>query len=161
MMRALTLRRPWAGAIAHLGKRVENRCHLAFRGAVGERIAIHAGKTHVGSDVAWHARRIARGEDAEPTVPGYHTADLDAQGIVCTALVRGWVAEHDDGEVRYDGDVTEADALATLLDPWWCGPVGYLLTDVRVLATPVPCRGAQGLWRVPADVEALVLARGG
>ena len=33
------------------------------------------------------------------------------------------------------------------------------LTDVIALPEPVPCRGAQGLWTLPADVESAVLAQ--
>jgi len=29
---------------------------------------------------------------------------------------------------------------------WFFGPIGYVLRDVRVLATPVACRGWQGFW---------------
>ena len=40
---------------------------------------------------------------------------------------------------------------------WFVGPFGWLLADVRALAAPVPCRGAQGLWAIPPDVETEVL----
>lgn len=30
------------------------------------------------------------------------------------------------------------------------------LADVRTLSAPVPCRGALGLWRLPAEAEARV-----
>jgi hypothetical protein len=33
------------------------------------------------------------------------------------------------------------------------------LTDVRPLAGPVPCRGAQRLWGLPIDVEAAARAQ--
>lgn len=33
---------------------------------------------------------------------------------------------------------------------------GWLLDTIRPLAEPVPCRGAQGLWDVPADVAAAI-----
>jgi hypothetical protein len=36
------------------------------------------------------------------------------------------------------------------------GPIGYVLRDVRALATPVPCRGYQAFWTLPADVAARV-----
>lgn len=38
------------------------------------------------------------------------------------------------------------------------GPWCWMLTGVRRLPAPVPCRGAQGLWVLPSDVEAAVRA---
>lgn len=35
---------------------------------------------------------------------------------------------------------------------WYLGPVGWLLVDHRPTRQADPCRGAQGVWRVPADV---------
>lgn len=42
-MHALTIRQPWAGAIAHQSKRVENRSWRLPAKYVGARILIHAG----------------------------------------------------------------------------------------------------------------------
>ncbi|MEU2724020.1 hypothetical protein [Streptomyces smyrnaeus] len=42
-MRALTIRQPWAGAIAHQTKRVENRTWKLPAKHVGARVLIHAG----------------------------------------------------------------------------------------------------------------------
>jgi len=39
------------------------------------------------------------------------------------------------------------------------GPVGWVLDNVRPLTTPVACKGTQGLWAVPPDVEAAVRAQ--
>jgi hypothetical protein len=39
---------------------------------------------------------------------------------------------------------------------WFFGPFGYVLRDVRALATPVPCRGWQGFWTLPDDIESAV-----
>lgn len=33
-------------------------------------------------------------------------------------------------------------------DPWFVGPFGWVLTDVRVLREPILCRGMLGLWPV-------------
>jgi hypothetical protein len=41
--------------------------------------------------------------------------------------------------------------------PWAAaGQFHIVLTNVRPLATPVPCRGMLGLWRLPDDVEKAV-----
>ena len=45
--RAIAIRRPWAWAVIHAGKDVENRSSSArrqFKPAVGERVLIHASK---------------------------------------------------------------------------------------------------------------------
>lgn len=42
-MRALTLRQPWAHAVVHLGKNIENRTWPPSDGMIGAYIAIHAG----------------------------------------------------------------------------------------------------------------------
>jgi hypothetical protein len=41
-MKALTIRQPWAGAIAHQTKRVENRTWKLPQKFVGERVLLHA-----------------------------------------------------------------------------------------------------------------------
>lgn len=43
-MRAITLWQPWAWAITHADKRVENRTWSPPESLIGEQIAIHAGK---------------------------------------------------------------------------------------------------------------------
>ena len=43
-MKALTVKQPWAWAIIHGGKDVENRSWMPNLGPRGMRIAIHAGK---------------------------------------------------------------------------------------------------------------------
>lgn len=151
-MRAVTLRRPWAGAVAHLGKRIENRSRPC-PGLVGERIAIHAGKGHDGEVAVWTAHTA--GTDN----PG---ADLDAQGVVALATVVGWVDDRETmhpGELRHSASLTYTQALDVIVSPWWSGPCGWVLADVVALPAPVPCRGALGVWRLPPDVEAAVRAQ--
>lgn len=36
------------------------------------------------------------------------------------------------------------------------GRYGWILNRIRALRQPIPCRGALGLWDVPADVEAQI-----
>lgn len=40
---------------------------------------------------------------------------------------------------------TPAELLA---DPWACGPFCWVISEVRLLATPMAARGMQGLWPV-------------
>lgn len=47
---------------------------------------------------------------------------------------------------------TVAEFVGGSSSPWFVGPIGWRLEDVRTLRTPVACREAQGLWLVPQDV---------
>jgi hypothetical protein len=55
--------------------------------------------------------------------------------------------------VHEDDHPDQGQRTALLDDPWFSGPYGWVLSDVQKLATPVPCRGAQGLWRMTAEEE--------
>jgi hypothetical protein len=97
----------------------------------GEWIAVHSGMRY-DEDASAFAYRIG--------VP----LDFYTQGrLVAGAIV---------GVARYDGCVKESTS------PWFVGPLGWLLGGVVALPDPIPCRGGQGLWRVPADVAERVRA---
>jgi len=127
-MKALTLQRPWPGAIARLGKRIENRTWAAPRSIIGQRIAIHAGAAfdREGTDWIWRVTGAAL-KLAEP------------QGIVMTVLVTAC----------YPIDALPLD----LRSLWACGPECWILADPIVLPKPITCRGALGLWTVPPEIE--------
>jgi len=36
------------------------------------------------------------------------------------------------------------------------GPVCWVLEAVAMLSKPIPCKGAQGLWVLPAEIETLI-----
>lgn len=131
----LTLIQPWATVVVHHGKRIENRPWKPPAWALGKRLAIHAGKKY-DNDVAadlWTSHRIS--------VPTKSAIALGA--IIGTARLYGFI----------DGD--EGSRLVALDQRrWFFGPFGWLLEDVRPLATPIPCAGALGLWRLPEAVEA-------
>jgi hypothetical protein len=94
---------------------------------LGKRIAIHTGKALDASGAEWMQE--------EGLAPAQWPAEAAVQGaIVCTAVIAGVVRDSD--------------------DPWFFGPFGWLLQDVQVLATPVECRGMQGIWNVPPHVVA-------
>ena len=123
---AITLKRPWAHAIAHMNKRIENRtwrCHLK----PGSWLAIHAGRSYVFDDADWIEDRF-QVQLPEP-------ADQPT-GIVAIA--------------QFLGNVTESDS------PWFGGPVGWQLGEVKTLAEAVDCKGRQGLWRVDQGVKEAV-----
>jgi hypothetical protein len=138
-MKAMTVRRPWSFAIAQLGKDIENRPrNWRYRGE----LAIHAGlgwddvalgpiRRFTGVQTAELIRSTPRGVVAVADLVGCHQATIGLVGATCCTSPWGMV-----NPLRH---------------------VWHLeLANVRQVAVPVPCRGALGLWTLPADVEAAV-----
>lgn len=145
-MRALTIKPPWSHAIAHGTKRVENRSWPAPAWAIGQDVAIHAGK---GFD--WDAE-FPPGFMAEWIPP----EDCALGAVVAVARLAGC---HDSPEC-YGPMQRPGSGPHPLCSPWglrfqW----HWVLADVRPLAQPVPCRGMLGLWRLPEDVESAARAQ--
>ena len=133
-MYALTLYQPWADAIIHCGKRIENRFWKPPTRVMGQRIALHAG-AHIDRDGR------CKLQDSGFSLP----AKVVTRAIVGTVIVADCI----DSEQQIP-----KDQLEQLI--WWSGPYGWLLKDVHELPEPVPCRGYQKLWRLPHDIEAQV-----
>ena len=56
--------------------------------------------------------------------------------------------------------VTDTSQLPPDQRFWFSGPYGWVLEDVVQILPPVDCRGYQGAWTLPDDVERLVHACG-
>jgi hypothetical protein len=122
-MNAMTIKQPWVHAILHEGKDIENRSwQRTFRGWM----AIHAS-----------------GQPKRDTVfPGRlrvpDLASLDYSAICGIARVvdivtksrSKWFWQPNDGSINF----------------------GWVLADITPLKKPIPCKGALGLWELPADV---------
>lgn len=134
-MYALTVLEPWADAIANGPKRFENRTWKPPQAAIGQLIAIHAGK-RLSPDILADYVQIARraGINPQSIVSGFY--GLPAGAVVAVARLTGYATASD--------------------DPWFEGPIGWQLADVLSIV-PVACRGMQGLWQLPPDVETRVL----
>ncbi|GAA3958309.1 hypothetical protein GCM10023085_45930 [Actinomadura viridis] len=154
-LRALSVKQPWSMAICH-GKDVENRSRpTRYRGL----IAVHASKAF--DDVSpatldW----IAEMTGLTPR----QAAQQDVRGAV--VAVAEIVGCHEDGDPDvpcggYDDQVIPYGLGATnLCSPWAvAGQWHWQLANVRPLAEPVPCKGALGLWRLPAEVDEAVRAQ--
>lgn len=145
---ALTLTPEWAWAVAHLDKRVENRTWKPPARYIGQRIAIHAGKSRPDWDAVdlmagcagWRVQRYAHVYERPGVRIVFPGPALVRGAIVATAVVRS---------VR---EVSQRDIVG-----WEAGPFCWDLADVRVLSRPVACPGALSLWALPdfvrADVE--------
>jgi len=119
-MKAITVKQPWAWAIAHGGKPVENRGNNLRCVKPGEVFAIHAGK-------GWDSgagQQIANITDEEFA----YTDEKKATGIIALARFGGNVVEHD--------------------SPYFTGPVGWVLHRRTPLAKPLPINGKQGPWEL-------------
>jgi hypothetical protein len=128
-LRGLTLHQPWNWAILHGGKTWENRPVRLPETMRNRWIALHAGKV-------WDD--TARGRFAIGWPPREETP---------TAAITGLV--------RFSYG-TSPEAAGS---PWAFGPWCYRVSDVLVLPQPVPCRGMQGWWPVPAGVIAAIAAQ--
>ncbi len=134
--RALSLAQPWASLVARDAKRVETRSwRTRYRGL----IAIHASRRFRAADRA----RCS----FEPFASSLGGADLPLGAIVAVARIV---------DVLPVEQLVVLDERERAFGNYATGRYGWLLADVVPLPVPIPCRGALGLWRLPADVRAAI-----
>lgn len=143
-IRAISIRAPWAWLIVHGSKRIENR-KQGFPSAFRGELLLHASvkRSQADRDAA-----IAFVESFDPDLAARIPLleDLPRGGIVARCRLADVI--HPVGAKRR-GDAPYSHPLGR--NVWYTGGVGLVLSDVR--ETPrVPCKGALGLWRPPADV---------
>lgn len=134
--RALTLWQPWATAITHYGKRIENRPWAPWKSILGKRIALHAGKTFDG-DGYQHIR---------------HKLQIDIESAACP---QGAII----GVIRVVKGVHEEDMFEreVIADRWFMGPWGWVIADdVVAFDKPIFCKGAQGLWPLSQEIRDVI-----
>jgi hypothetical protein len=144
-MLALTVQQPWADAIASGLKPVENRKWAPRMDVYGQDLAIHAARA-VSAESNGHSlaryRKVA-GHAARPI------EDMPLAAVVAVVRLVGAVNVE---SRRVLGNLSEARIAEVLSSPWTYGRWALVLDHVRRLATPVPCRGALMLWRLPVEV---------
>jgi len=128
-VRALTVKQPWAAAIAHGPKRTENRARPIPAKHLGTTILIHAGL-------------------AGDPAPG--TGDQGPR--ILATWPRHW------GAIVAVADLASCHRDDGCCRPWgFPGTWHWQLGNVRVVPHPIlGVRGQLGLWTVPADVLAAV-----
>lgn len=135
-IRCLTVRQPWAWAIIHGGKDVENRSRNiagAYRGLV----AIHAG---LKDDMdAWFMQSPVSIE------AWYHPAIEIPRGAII-----GFVDLVDSHRATPYGRPTHYCSPWAINDKWH-----LVLANPRPI-TPIPAKGRLGLWRPDADLAAAI-----
>lgn len=137
-MRFLSFSQPWLWTILHAGKRVENRNWAPPIGMINQQIALHAAKSFDDDAIGFMLRL---GIDNFPA----------RQALYPHSLILG--------VATIDRIVTEPTRLADDQKRWFFGPYGWVLSDVIVLPTPVPQKGAQGLRGLADDVAEAVAAQ--
>jgi ASCH domain len=129
-MKALSIRQPWALLIIHGGKDIENRkWNTKYRGPIlihaakaNPRPEIHAAEQHIRNNFANPSKELATQVLME------NWAVLQLGGIVGSAILSDVVTQSD--------------------SPWFTGPFGFVLTDIKSLPFR-PMRGMLGLFEVP------------
>jgi hypothetical protein len=133
--KALTLKQPWAAALAVAGKDVENRVWTTkYRGP----LAIHAG---MNQDIFGAERQVDGVSVRERTLSACYRLGLPAESI--------WLKAHVIALVRLH------DVLSASDSPWYIqGQYAWIVRDV-VPIVPVPMHGTLGLWAAEFDYEVL------
>jgi len=157
-MKALTLTQPWCGLVAAGTKLVENRSrYIIKRSDFGKPFALHASR-EINETVYERISKIA------PELPGstpaewgcrWHALSRITSAVIAIATIDRLLDPRACG-ILPDTDEARA-ALPLDQRRWFFGPIGYVLRDVQALATPVPCRGWQGFWTLPHNVERAVV----
>lgn len=148
-MKALTVQQPWAWAIFN-GKDIENRTQQwTYRGP----LAIHAGN-----------RWSEQGGNSQLIDAAWQR---DAFGAATAAdysrVSRTWTAR---GVFLGVVDLVDVHRACGCCAPWGESGIAYVepgekaprpvahlvLENPRLLAEPIPCKGALGLWTPPADI---------
>src|SRR5262245_5440028 len=131
-MKALTLQNPWAWAVFHAGKNLENRWRpTSYRGP----LLIHVGKSRQGLE------RFLPGELLCPGCPPLP----DFSQLVFRAVL-GVVEVVDCLKVKECED-----------NPWAVGPYCWVLENPRLLKEPLPFSGQQAFFDVPDHLLADLL----
>lgn len=152
-MRVLTVRQPWAWAIIHGGKDVENRTRN-IAGDYQGLVAIHAGLAEFEQDNrASRALAAAHGTETDTRLHfGAIIGVVDLTGVHFGATFTATCYRSPEGGNEY---VIPSDVCSV-----WGEPDRYHLelSDPRPLATPIPHRGMLGLQTVTPELEARILA---
>ena len=177
-MKALSIRQPWAWAILHAGKRIENRdwrsCH--YRGPLLIHASLWGGTKPQREEAFADAQfimRIARSTGVLPADPvTFGTFMQHRGGIVGMCDVVDAVHVNLSGHRMRAGrcigcgwhELTTQEILAnsrsitecTTKDPWAFGPTGIVLDNVRPLPF-MPYKGALGFFDVPGATPEMVV----
>jgi hypothetical protein len=138
-MKALTILQPFSHLIVTGVKWVENRTWKPPENLVGQRIAIHAGKSR---------EMLADGYFEEPG-DAERYPDMAFGAFEGTALLWGYETDKLIKDGKFDKEWPALRTHEHVHGPW-C----WIFKDVIRFIGPVDCPGKQGLWDVPEHVLA-------
>lgn len=158
-MWCISLYQPWAQLCVLGPKKFETRPRPPIAGAIGERIAIHAGKKR---DAAKELDEDTLNEIAAAFVRNHQgvrihwsQTDIHYGAVVGSVLLRGayriglHYADHRTAAVvEKRGSVPDVSHIHTdLLGNYSTGRWAWVISDPKQFVTPHPARGNQGWWR--------------
>jgi hypothetical protein len=131
-MKAISIRPPWAWAILHAGKDIENR---TWKTKIRGTIAVHASQSMSRPYYGASFKEIKK------IAPNVHVPSYDA-------MIRGAIV----GIVEVVGCEEHTKSKWKVRDHY-----GFLLANPRALQKPIPCNGRLGFWDVPGALARLIL----
>jgi hypothetical protein len=150
-MMGLSLSQPRATLVALRAKQIDTRgWRTKYRGP----LAIQAAKAVPAEAVAFF-ERSERARAVLATVGVRSREDLEGmprQVIVATCELVACVSTNPQ-LWESDYKAPEEDTLEREAGYYTPGRFMFFLENIRELATPIPCRGSNGLWPVPDDVR--------
>ena len=133
-MKALSIRQPWAWAILHAGKDIENR---DWRCKVRGRVLVHASKGMTFNEYDGALNFMHGVSETYPFPKGLTLPRA-------SALTRGALV----------GSVEIVDCVSASSSPWFMGTFGFVLRDPVAFKQPIPFKGALAFFDVPDSVVA-------
>lgn len=149
MMRAITIRQPWADAIETGAKNVENRTWVSRQLQIGDQLAIHAGAT-----AANGAALVYMLEKRGIAVWGVARRSQHYGTTGAVIAVVDYLGAHEDTDEDPHDVAPWRECCGS---PWaFRGARHWVLGNVQHLRAPVPVPGGGrlGVWTLPDDVEA-------
>lgn len=136
VMKVLSIKQPWTSLIARGYKTIEMRTWKTnYRGP----LAIHASK----KPDSLYGKILPNGENVK-----YGSDCLGAIIAVCTLLD---IVKYDTRQ-KYNDDILKHCCP----EAWYeKGIYGWMLTDIKKLDIPVPCKGHLGLWELSQVPEVM------
>jgi hypothetical protein len=153
-LRAITVQQPWAWAIIHGGKNVENRTRIGtWRRAVGTTVAIHASQrwSDRGADSPLVVTSWSRACRLPFEVRPISTGDEFLFGVIIGLVDVVDVHLEEGGCCAPWGEQSYVEAGGSKRVD-----IVHLSLEHPRPVEPIDCRGALGLWTVQVDVAAAV-----
>lgn len=149
-MKALTVPQPWASLIALGHKHIITLDYpTKHRGT----IAIHAGRSDLNEGMTIVEKRLTAATDAGDALTDLFAERFHMGAIIATADLFACVKIQEDDPIATARPGTVEGALGDYTD----GMYAWLVSEVYP-CEPHPCRGAEGLWDLPADVREAIHA---